>query len=329
MKVLFVSAHGKWKRPASFIKSQSDSLKESKVYITDFYFEQKGFWGHIKYYFKLLFFLRNNKDYDIIHAHYSYIALFVYLTFPKAKFVISFMGTDLMGILDEHFNQVLKGRINLFLSRFLQSKADHIIVKSTKMLDFINNKYHNITSVIPNGIDFNKFPIIDKTLAKNQLGLDNSKKYILFLADPRQKIKNFRLLNEAFGQLQYNNTELLCPYPTQSEDVYLYLNACDVLAFPSLQEGSPNVIKEALACNCPIVTTDVGDISARIVNIHGCFISAFSSKDFALKLHSALQLNARINGRESIAYLKAENVALQLKTIYHSLIQYNYSMQTI
>src|SRR5688572_27367196 len=181
MKVLFVSAHGKWKRPASFIKSQSDSLKESKVYITDFYFEQKGFWGHIKYYFKLLIFLRNNKDYDIIHAHYSYIALFVYLTFPKPKFVISFMGTDLMGILDEHFNQVLKGRINLFLSRFLQSKADHIIVKSTKMLDFINSKYHNITSVIPNGIDFNKFPIIDKTLAKNQLGLDNSKKYILFL----------------------------------------------------------------------------------------------------------------------------------------------------
>jgi len=56
------------------------------------------------------------------------------------------------------------------------------------------------------------------------------------------------------------NIRIITPYPISSDDVIAYINAADVLVLVSLKEGSPNVIKEAMACNCPIVSTDVGDV---------------------------------------------------------------------
>lgn len=316
MRVLFVSGYGPWRKPNPFIEAQSNSLKDAGLDVTDFYVAERGIMGNIKGYFQLKQFLKQNDPFDVIHCHFCYTALLVYLAQTNSKRVLSFMGTDLMGSVNKKGKIALKGRFNKLLSQFIQSKMHVMIVKSESMLLFINPKFHSITHVIPNGIDLKKFRAIDKKAAREKLSLNLKKKYVLFLGDPRSPVKNFKMLKEAFSKIKDEDVELLCPYPVASNDVMLYLNACDVLAFSSLQEGSPNIIKEALACNCPVVATNVGDVGERIGNVRGCYISSFETDDFSNKLKEALRLDKRTNGRASILHLDSEKVALRIKQVY-------------
>jgi teichuronic acid biosynthesis glycosyltransferase TuaC len=71
------------------------------------------------------------------------------------------------------------------------------------------------------------------------------------------------------------------------------LNAADLLLLTSLTEGSPQVIKEAMACNCPIVATDVGDIREIIGYTDGCYITTFKPSDVAVKIQAAFLLGKK------------------------------------
>jgi teichuronic acid biosynthesis glycosyltransferase TuaC len=84
----------------------------------------------------------------------------------------------------------------------------------------------------------------------------------------------------------------------------------------SLSEGSPNVVKEAMACNCPIVATDVGDIRQVIEGTDGCYLTSFDAADVTRKLEAALALGKRTNGRERIAHLDSGAVAEKLVAVY-------------
>ena len=97
------------------------------------------------------------------------------------------------------------------------------------------------------------------------------------------------------------------------------MNASDVILLTSLWEGSPNVIKEAMACNRPIVSTDVGDVKSIIQDTKGCYISTNNSKDIAKKITLALRFK-NTNGRINIDHLKKENIAKKLVNIYSDLL---------
>jgi len=320
MRVLFVSAFGLWKRPISFIKSQSDSLRKKGIDIADFYFYSRGLTGYLKSYAMLKRYLKKADKFDIIHAHFGYTALIVYLTFARSKLVISFMGDDLYGKLNNHSKQSIRGIFNIQLSKFLQAKADWIIVKSNEMLNYIEPAFRYKTSVILNGVDFEKFPIVESKIARENLQLEQNKKYVLFLADPAEKRKNIQLLQKAFTLLNDNNVVLINPFPIIGENVYLYLNACDVVVLASFLEGSPNLIKEALVCNCPIVSTDVGDVKERIKNIEGCYLTTYDPENLMIQINNALKFNKRTAGRIQSDYLNSEIVASKIIGIYSSIL---------
>ncbi len=132
--------------------------------------------------------------------------------------------------------------------------------------------------IIPNGIDFRKFPFAEKKIAMDQLGWGSENRHILFSSDPDRTEKNYKLFQEAVNLLipRFPNLEVHFLKGIPRERVYLYYNASDVLILTSLFEGSPNVIKEAMACNCPIIATDVGDVKELINSTDGCFITGFS-----------------------------------------------------
>ena len=170
--------------------------------------------------------------------------------------------------------------------------------------------------LIPNGVNFDRFKPLDKKNAvKNSTCLLIRK---LFFSWETQKMrrKNFSLVEKAVEKISAEKPMVCTPFPVSHENVPLYLNACDVLAFPSFKEGSPNVVKEAMACNCPIVASDAGDIVEVISGTEGCFITSFEVEDMVSKLEKALLFNGKTNGRQNIKHLNEHVIANKLINIY-------------
>jgi glycosyltransferase involved in cell wall biosynthesis len=158
--------------------------------------------------------------------------------------------------------------------------------------------------VVPNGIDTERF--CPQPACRSALGLAPDKQYVLFLGKPTNVRKNAALVMEAIQQLDDQTVVFLNPYPIPHEQVAQYLNSVNVLAVSSFMEGSPNVVKEAMACNCPIVATDVGDVKWVLGDTEGTYLSSFQADDFAAKLKKALEfsrIKARTNGDHRILHL--------------------------
>jgi glycosyltransferase involved in cell wall biosynthesis len=105
------------------------------------------------------------------------------------------------------------------------------------------------------------------------------------------------------------------------EEVPIWLNASDVVLLTSLHEGSPNIIKEALACDLPVVSVDVGDVCERINGIEGCHIAMPDPDDIRVKLGLVRARGRRIAGRERMQALSLEQTALYLGSFYHEVVE--------
>ena len=98
------------------------------------------------------------------------------------------------------------------------------------------------------------------------------------------------------------------------------MNACDALVLTSEAEGSPNVVKEAMACNIPVVATDVGDVREIISHTDGCYLCKMEPPDIARKLQSALSFGERTNGREAVAHLELDAVSRRIIDVYEQTL---------
>ena len=87
-------------------------------------------------------------------------------------------------------------------------------------------------------------------------------------------------------------------------------------------EGSPQFVKEAMACNCPIVSVDVGDVKEVIDSVENCYLAPYDAKDIAEKLRIVLADGRRTNGRDKILKmgLDSESVAKKIVEIYKSVL---------
>ncbi|MCD4680710.1 MAG: glycosyltransferase, partial [Bacteroidales bacterium] len=156
----------------------------------------------------------------------------------------------------------------------------------------------------------------DKNKCREILNLDLQKKYILFSSFFSNAVKNYPLASKAISLLGYKeNVELLELKDCNREQVCLLMNAVDISLMTSTSEGSSQFVKEAMACNCPIVSTDVGDVRQNIKNLEGCYITSFDSQDVAKKLDLAFKFGKRTKGRERIYEL-----GLDIKTVTQNII---------
>ena len=179
--------------------------------------------------------------------------------------------------------------------------------------------------IIPNGVDLSRFrPIVTDKMKEFLPG--NKKPLIIFIGNPSRKEKNHSLAKQAIDRLKNMEFHFLTLSGTKNELIPSYMNAASVFILPSLWEGSPNVVKEAMACNCPVVATDVGDVRWLFGNEPGYFIADFTPEDFAAKIKMALEFSkkyGRTNGRKRIIELglDSESVARQIIHVYQEVLK--------
>jgi glycosyltransferase involved in cell wall biosynthesis len=122
-------------------------------------------------------------------------------------------------------------------------------------------------------------------------------------------------------QAKRQDVELLLAYKQPYEMMPVYMNAADVFLFPSEREGSPQVIKEAMACNLPIVAAPVGDVPAVFDGVHGCYLAARNAEEIAERAYYILDNVQRSNGRTKIANYEGQYIARKIMQVYSSLVK--------
>jgi len=318
MKVLFVcSGNVKGFDVVPFIREQGESMRKLGVDIEYFPVSGKGLQGYWKAADRLRKYLRQ-RHFDLIHAHFILSGFVAVLASGSRPVVLSLMGSDAYGQYVGENKVVLSSRYLTLLTFLIQPFVRAIISKSRNIERYVYLKRKSF--IIPNGIDTRKFQSCEMDFG-DELALNRAKKQVLFLGSKSSVRKNFQLAQKAVSYLHRNDIELINPYPISHNSVPKYLNSAAVLAVCSYMEGSPNVVKEAMACNCPIVTTDVGDVKWVLGRTEGCYIASFKPEDYAAKLHEALKFSetrGRTRGEQRIRELglDSESVAQRILEIY-------------
>lgn len=314
MKILFVFS-GNTNSP--FTRAQIQSLKNIGLSVEAFPLEGKGKASYLFNIKRLRQYLSQN-EVDLIHAHYGYCGWVSLLARARQKIVMSFMGNDLLGTVRPsgkyHFTSLIETRINRFLAKW---KYDFCIVKSRNLLARIENVKNK--AIVPNGVDFEVFYPEEKTQSRKSLGIDTEKRMVLFPYPTTYYEKNYALAKAATDLLE--DVQLLSITGVAHDVLRSFYNAADLLLMTSFHEGSPNVVKEAMACNCPIVSVDVGDVKDVTAEAKNCFITPYVAQEIAEKIDLIIKSQKRSNGREKIEHLKIEMIAQRLKSIYKSILK--------
>jgi teichuronic acid biosynthesis glycosyltransferase TuaC len=303
----------------AFVQTQIESLKQAGVEVELFLVQARlPIFKYPKSLFELPKRLANGTI-DLIHAHYSYPGA-IARTQLQVPVVLTFHGSDVMGNADARGRATLVSRLIASGGKLLSRVVDAVIVQSEQMARQLKGvKAH----IIPCEVDLEVFHPIERELARRDLGLSLDKRYILFPANPRIEGKNFPLARTTVDQLSARDplVELLIVYRETQERLAIYLNACDALIFPSFQEGSPVVVKQAMACNLPIVSTDVGDVRQLIGTTQGCFVCGPSVPEFAAGLAEILRRQERTRGRENVRHLAPPAVAHRIIQVYEEVLE--------
>ena len=270
---------------------------------------------------------------DIIHAHFGLSAITAELQ-SLVPVVTTF-----------HNGETLNKHVN-FLTSIFSRRAKHVVYVAQHIHDLVYFKAKK-HSIIPCGVNMEDCHIIDQAIARQQLGFEDGVKYILFGGGFDNLRKNYAILRESVERIEQatwvpvqggercGNIVCLEMKGLSRADCVLRMNACDLFALPSHSEGSPQALKEAMACNCPIVATDMADVRHLLGELPGHYVlrnprptkerwdaDENSTNELVALLQEALQFNARTNGRNRITELRYSNeqVAEQLIELYEQVL---------
>ena len=314
MKILVVSRLKSNNQVSIITQRQMESLQDLGHELVYFTVDKGGLVGYFKAYKKLRKLIKND-DFDVIHAHYSLCGMISDIAGAK-HLVVSLMGSD---IKKNIFNRIIT-------NYFIRKKWLKIIVKSDHMLTQINRvrKVQNKIIVLPNGVDFNLFKPIDKNEARIQLGWKVEGKIVLFGSNPSRPEKRYEKAEKAINEISSSKIpiELKSLNNVQPKDIPLFLNASDLVLLTSDREGSPNIIKEAMACNVPIVSTNVGDVEKVIGSTSGCIVVQENKVDLISRaLFDVLSSKIKqTNGRDGIQWLSNKVIAKKLIDFYEKKV---------
>ncbi len=299
----------------AFVKSQADSLAAAGCENT--LHEIQG-WRSTGAYFRALAELPRVAracSAELVHAHYGLSgAAAARVPLPL---VVSFCGDDLLGRPSAGGRPDWKSRALIPVSRFAARRADGVIVKSAEMRRVLAGVPG--VEVIPNGVDLARFAPAARDQARATLGWRPDGHVLLFAADPAEARKNWPLAESTREALSARGLDvrLEAVHGRPQADMVCAMNAANVLLLPSFHEGSPNVVKEAMAVGLPVVCAPVGDCAERLRDVQPSAVVPRTREAFADAAAAVLAAGARSNGREVVARtLSLEAVARRVLAVY-------------
>lgn len=319
MRILVVSNH--WGRSDTktfaghFVDRQINSLREIGCQISTF---DVGINHSPRVLIqKLRQLQKQSLNVDLVHARYGTIVA-ILSVFSGKPTIITFAGSD---ILPGASISKFRTYAGIFLSNFASCFSSAIICVSDEMRQALWWKKDSAL-VIPDGVDLSIFTPGDQMEARQKLGWIGDHPIAIINAARDPENKGLPLAFEAieFVKTAIPNVELKIIQGIHPDEMPLCYRAADVLICASRQEGSPNVIKEALACNLPVVSTPVGDAKIRLQGVFPSEVVPRDKQLMGIALINILKLRKRSNGREHVLELGLENIARQVHEVYSMVL---------
>jgi teichuronic acid biosynthesis glycosyltransferase TuaC len=321
IRVLMVTSEwlwNSWGGPAVFIARQAEFLRREGVEVDLFPFrgarDPRNYLAAWKEVRRRL----DRGGYDLVHAQFGQSGS---TALPKrVPLVVTYRGDDLEGIIGEQGRYIPSGWLLRSVSRLVARQADATIVVSEHMKRYLPGSVQ--AHVMPSGIDLELFRPEPRDAVRVRLGLPLDSKLVLFVGNPALARKRHGLAEAAVRRVsQTMPVRLLVGWEMPHRQIADLMNASDALVLTSMQEGSPNSVKEALACNLPVVAVPVGDVSLRLRGVEGCELCADDRPEtIGTALERVLRRGERIDGRSAVEHLDERLLTQRLIGIYRSVL---------
>lgn len=306
IRVLFVAnskiGEGRF---SHFVNEQIKALKVEGVEAVCMGMTENGLFGYIKFIRNLIKKIKETHP-DIVHAHYGFCGLCANMQ-RMVPVVTTYHGSDIHS----------KGW-KLALSKISIRLSAHNIFVSKKLLS-ISGAHGPKVSVVPCGIDLSAIYSIPRNEAKERLNRPSP--FVLFSGSFGNSVKNSKLAMAAMEKVP--GVELVQLEGFSRQEVNLLMNAASCLLMTSHREGSPQVIKEAMACGTPIVSVDVGDVRNVMGETEGCYLGKYDADDLAEKIKKAMAFEGKTDGRQRVIDLGFDNndIAKNIVSIYGKILE--------
>lgn len=265
---------------------------------------------------------------QIVHAQYgSATAAIARSVRGQLPLVVSFCGDDLLGTPQPEFYWRVRERCARSVGLWAASSASAIIVKSRNLLEALPDTLKERAVILSNGVDTSWFKPIDQGQCRSELGWSKESRVVLFNAsrnedragkNPDLAAATVSLLARSFPGVRLHMISNL-----SGSEVRLTMNAADCLLVTSLHEGSPNIVKEAMACNLPVVSVPCGDVAERLQSTYPGAVGPYDPSILAQLITKVFEAGCRSNGREQLIAqrLTATDVTESLMRFYRDVLE--------
>ncbi len=261
---------------------------------------------------------------DLIHVEWGSSCSFFTALFSLVPVIVRFHGSDLYGNYNEREKRTIAGRISVLFSHLSTLLAERCIVVSNELKNMILQPLRYKCHVIPVGVDLNQFYPLCRLDARKKLKWEGDKPVVIYFSgvawvkDRRLALQVIELAKAVMPEIEFHVVK-----DQPFEEMRFYYNAADALLMTSIHEGSNVSLKEAMACNLPIVSTDIGDARERLEGVTPSYVCSRDPHELAENLCLILKECKRSNGREVVREVGLENVTKRIIKIYSQILAKN------
>jgi len=303
-----------------FVQRQIESLQREGILCDVLYI--RGYRGFHVYPMAAAWLFLNQiafrKKYRLVHAHAGETALAI-SALPSIPKVASYCGDDILGQAAPDGSFPRRARLRRWLIRQSSRFCTLTITKSQEMALALPSMVQQGNFVVPNGVNETKFRPVARTEARDALGWDRDELVVIFIATrPHEPRKRLDLAEAAIAEAEQRvgPIRLFVAENVPPDELPTIMNAADGMLLTSRMEGSPNAVKEALMCNLPVVSTDVGDVAELLDGVARSEVCADTPAALGAALAEILRTRERSDGRERRTELKESEIAQRVLSIY-------------